>query len=91
MVYFEHGKKAQTKWEKIEISYNKTLVYFYPITGRTHQLRVHASHELGLKKPIEGDDLYGTKASRLHLHAESLTFEHPITKETIIIKKEAEF
>lgn len=91
LVCYEHGKKAQTKWEKIEIRDNKTLVYFYPITGRTHQLRVHASHELGLKTPIVGDDLYGTKANRLHLHAESLTFEHPITKEQITITKAAEF
>ncbi|WP_297868129.1 pseudouridine synthase [uncultured Flavobacterium sp.] len=91
LVCFEHGKKAQTKWEKIEIRDNKTLVYFYPITGRTHQLRVHASHELGLKTPIVGDDLYGIKANRLHLHAESLTFEHPITKEQITITKAAEF
>lgn len=91
LVCFEHGKKAQTKWEKIEIRDNKTLVYFYPITGRTHQLRVHASHELGLKTPIIGDDLYGKKANRLHLHAESLTFEHPITKEQITITKAAEF
>ena len=80
LVCYEHGKPAQTKWEKIEVRNNKTLVYFYPITGRTHQLRVHASHELGLKTPIVGDDLYGTKANRLHLHAESLTFEHPATK-----------
>ncbi len=91
LVCFEHGKKAQTKWEKIEIRDIKTLVYFYPITGRTHQLRVHASHELGLKTPIIGDDLYGKKANRLHLHAESLTFEHPITKEQITITKAAEF
>ncbi len=91
LVCYEHGKPAQTKWKKIEVRNNKTLVYFYPITGRTHQLRVHASHELGLKTPIVGDDLYGTKANRLHLHAESLTFEHPITKETITIKVHSEF
>lgn len=90
LVCYEHGKTAQTKWEKIEIRDNKTLVYFYPITGRTHQLRVHASHELGLKTPIVGDDLYGTKANRLHLHAESLTFEHPITKEPLTITTAAE-
>ena len=91
LVCFEHGKKAQTKWKKIEIRDNKTLVYFYPITGRTHQLRVHASHELGLKTPIVGDDLYGTKANRLHLHAESLTFEHPTTKKETTICEKAEF
>jgi len=67
------------------------LIYFYPITGRTHQLRVHASHELGLKTPILGDDLYGKKANRLHLHAESLTFIHPITKKELTITVAAEF
>jgi len=85
LVCYEHGKQAQTKWERIEIRNNQTLVYFYPITGRTHQLRVHASHELGLKTPIVGDDLYGSKANRLHLHAESLTFEHPTNKKIITI------
>ncbi|WP_133606627.1 RluA family pseudouridine synthase [Flavobacterium cheniae] len=91
LVCYEHGKPAQTKWEKIEVRNNQTLVYFYPITGRTHQLRVHASHELGLKTPIVGDDLYGKKANRLHLHAESLTFEHPISKEELIITVASEF
>ena len=91
LVCYEHGKPAQTKWKKIEVRNNQTLVYFYPITGRTHQLRVHASHELGLKTPIVGDDLYGKKADRLHLHAESLTFEHPISREKMTITKEATF
>ncbi|EAZ94557.1 pseudouridine synthase [Flavobacteria bacterium BAL38] len=91
LVCYEHGKPAQTKWEKIEVRNNQTLVYFYPITGRTHQLRVHASHELGLKTPIVGDDLYGKKANRLHLHAESLTFEHPVSKELITLKAEIQF
>ena len=91
LVCYEHGKPAQTKWEKIEIRNNQTLVYFYPITGRTHQLRVHASHELGLKTPIVGDDLYGSKANRLHLHAESLIFIHPISKEELTIQKESDF
>jgi tRNA pseudouridine32 synthase/23S rRNA pseudouridine746 synthase len=91
LVCYEHGKPAQTKWKKIEIRDNQTLVYFYPITGRTHQLRVHASHELGLKTPIVGDDLYGTKGNRLHLHAESLTFEHPVSKELITLKAEIQF
>ena len=91
LVCYEHGKPAQTKWEKIEIRNNQTLVYFYPITGRTHQLRVHASHELGLKTPIVGDDLYGLKANCLHLHAESLIFIHPISKEELTIQKESDF
>ena len=91
IVCFEHGKPAKTEWKTIQIRNNQTLVHFHPITGRTHQLRVHAAHNLGLNCPIVGDDLYGTKANRLHLHAESLTFEHPISKESIIIQKEAEF
>lgn len=91
LVCYEHGKTAQTRWQKIEVKNNKTKVYFYPITGRTHQLRVHASHELGLKTPIVGDDLYGKKADRLHLHAEQLTFVHPISKEEMTFSVEAEF
>jgi tRNA pseudouridine32 synthase/23S rRNA pseudouridine746 synthase len=91
LVCYEHGKKAQTRWQKIEIKENKTKVYFYPITGRTHQLRVHASHELGLKTPILGDDLYGKKANRLHLHAEQLTFIHPISKEEMTFSVEVDF
>ncbi len=91
LVCYEHGKTAQTHWQKIEVKDNKTKVYFYPITGRTHQLRVHASHQLGLKTPIVGDDLYGKKANRLHLHAEQLTFTHPISKEDMTFTVEAEF
>ncbi|MEC4005223.1 pseudouridine synthase [Flavobacterium sp. SUN052] len=91
LVCYEHGKSAQTKWEVIEISENKTKVYFYPISGRTHQLRVHAAHPSGLNTPIVGDDLYGIKANRLHLHAESITFQHPISKEVMTISVAAEF
>ncbi|WP_395633617.1 pseudouridine synthase [Flavobacterium sp.] len=91
MVCYEHGKSAQTKWEVIERKENQTLVHFYPITGRTHQLRVHAAHQLGLNTPIVGDDLYGTKANRLHLHAESITFNHPVSKESITVTVAADF
>jgi tRNA pseudouridine32 synthase / 23S rRNA pseudouridine746 synthase len=83
IVCFEYGKPAQTKWEVIERRENQTLVYFYPITGRTHQLRVHAAHPLGLNSPIVGDDLYGTKSNRLHLHAETITFTHPFSEEIV--------
>jgi tRNA pseudouridine32 synthase / 23S rRNA pseudouridine746 synthase len=91
LVCYEHGKPAQTKWKTIEVKNGKTKVHFHPITGRTHQLRVHASHNLGLNTPIVGDDLYGTKADRLHLHAEYIQFEHPITKEVMEIVVEAGF
>lgn len=91
LVCYEHGKSALTKWVKIETKNNQTLVYFYPITGRTHQLRVHASHRLGLNSPIVGDDLYGKKGDRLHLHAEQITFLHPKSNEEITIRKNAPF
>ncbi|MGG7036837.1 MAG: pseudouridine synthase [Flavobacterium sp.] len=91
LVCFEYGKPAQTKWEVIKRESGKTLVYFYPITGRTHQLRVHAAHVSGLNAPIVGDDLYGTKANRLYLHAESITFQHPVSKETITLNVAPDF
>jgi tRNA pseudouridine32 synthase/23S rRNA pseudouridine746 synthase len=91
LVCYEHGKRALTKWEVVERRNNQTLIYFYPITGRTHQLRVHSAHSLGLNAPIIGDDLYGKKETRLHLHAQFLQFTHPITKEAIKIKVEADF
>lgn len=91
LVCHEHGKRAVTKWEVVERRNNRTLIYFYPITGRTHQLRVHSAHILGLNAPIIGDDLYGSKESRLHLHAQFLQFTHPVTKESIKIKVDAEF
>lgn len=69
LVCFANGKKAYTKFEVIAEKNNKTLIHFFPITGRTHQLRVHASHPLGLNAPIIGDDLYGKESDRLYLHA----------------------
>ena len=91
LVCKEHGKPAITKWEVIERKQKTTKVYFYPITGRTHQLRVHAAHQKGLNTPILGDDLYGKKSNRLFLHAESIEFEHPSSKKRINIKCEAPF
>lgn len=91
LVCYEYGKAAKTQWEVISKSYHQTKVYFYPITGRTHQLRVHAAHIKGLKTPIVGDDLYGNKSTRLHLHAETLELKHPITKAPMYFHVEAEF
>ena len=79
MVSFAHGKPAITRFEVVSCSEEKTRVHFYPITGRTHQLRIHAAHPEGLNTPILGDTLYGTPADRLYLHAETLDFTHPIT------------
>jgi tRNA pseudouridine32 synthase/23S rRNA pseudouridine746 synthase len=86
-----HGKSARTKFEVLERKDGKTRVYFYPITGRTHQLRVHASHPLGLNCPIIGDDLYGFKKDRLYLHAEQLEFIHPVTLKPVVIHVPAPF
>lgn len=83
MVDFEHGKQAITKWEVIEHLENSTRIRFFPITGRTHQLRVHAAHHLGLNIPIKGDDIYGLESTRLHLHAESLEIMHPVKHENL--------
>lgn len=81
LVCFEHGKPATTVWKKMAIEDGKTRVRLYPLTGRTHQLRMHCAHHLGLNMPIWGDDLYGTSADRLHLHAHSLGIKHPATRE----------
>ena len=79
LVDFTYGKPAETDWKIINKENGKTRVHFYPITGRTHQLRVHAAHKNGLNSPIIGDDLYGKKENRLHLHAEFIEFLHPST------------
>ncbi len=92
MVHTEHGKPAITDYQVLErLDGKRTRIVFYPRTGRTHQLRIHAAHPLGLHCPIIGDELYGEKADRLYLHAEYLEFTHPITGETVRISKEAEF
>ena len=101
----EYGKEAITEYkiisesEKIidesERSINEprkyTRIVFYPLTGRTHQLRVHAAHPEGLGCPILGDELYGKKADRLYLHAEYIEFRHPIYGDIFRIQKKADF
>ena len=97
-VDMEHGKPALTLYNIVEVravdantavayttkkvDKGRTLVHLYPKTGRTHQLRVHCAHPLGLACPILGDPLYGTeRADRMYLHAAELTFRHPVTGE----------
>ncbi len=86
-----HGKAAVTRWEVLERSGERTRVAFFPLTGRTHQLRVHAAHPLGLGAPIVGDRLYGHEDRRLHLHAESLSFRHPETGQLVSFEQPAPF
>ena len=80
-----HGKLGITHWERLGIEGNVTRVAFVPVTGRTHQLRVHAAHERGLGIPIVGDPLYGrgTGPAQLKLHAAALSFLHPRTGERV--------
>lgn len=91
MVSEEYGKEAITDYQIISISNGHTRIAFFPLTGRTHQLRMHAAHPKGLNCPIAGDELYGKKAERLYLHAEYIEFSHPIYGDIICIQKEAEF
>ena len=93
IVNHEQGKEAITEYEVLDrIDATHLRLALYPKTGRTHQLRVHCAHHEGLNAPILGDPLYGNeKASRLHLHAEEITFEHPFTGKEINIKREADF
>lgn len=85
MVHDTYGKPAVTRYEVLSRENGKTRVTFFPLTGRTHQLRVHAAHADGLNAPIVGDNLYGQRADRLYLHAESVTFRHFITHKIIQI------
>ena len=83
LVDFINGKTAKTNWNVISQNDKHTRIHFYPVTGRTHQLRVHAAHKDGLNLPIIGDDLYGTKQDRLYLHADFIEFTHPTSKKKI--------
>ena len=91
LVCHEHGKQAETHYEVVKSENKQTRVVFYPRTGRSHQLRVHAAFHKGLNTPILGDDLYGRHDQRMYLHAEKLIFEHPDTKEKISIVAPAPF
>lgn len=94
VVSHEHGKPATTRYEVLAYDDPRpgiTRIAFYPQTGRTHQLRVHAAHPEGLNAPILGDALYGKPGARLYLHAERLEFIHPATHQSLCIESPAEF
>ena len=88
-----HGKLGVTRFEVRQRGAARTRIAVHPITGRTHQLRVHASHSLGLGCPIVGDRLYGdpTLSERLLLHAEALEFTHPTTGKRVLFQSPAPF
>jgi tRNA pseudouridine32 synthase / 23S rRNA pseudouridine746 synthase len=88
-----HGKTGITIWKKIDLQEGKTRVEFTPLTGRTHQLRLHAAHALGLGCPIIGDRLYGRgqEGETMMLHASSLSFLHPFTNKRLTFNSPASF
>lgn len=89
------GKPAITEWRVMQRDHGRTRVQFTPRTGRSHQLRVHAAHPLGLDAPIVGDRLYGRTApgdsERLLLHAERLAFVHPVSGARVVVEQPAPF
>ena len=92
------GKQAVTEYKVVGVEDGRTRILFRPITGRTHQLRLHAAHRDGLNAPIVGDDIYGrglnadcVDGHRLCLHACRLEFDHPTTGERICVECKADF
>ena len=92
-VDMEHGKPSVTTYRVVSTQGGRTLVWLYPHTGRTHQLRVHCAHPLGLATPILGDPLYGrgTAAPRMYLNAAELEITHPVTGRRMQWKSESAF
>jgi len=92
-VNYQYGKVCCTKFRVLGKEGNYQRVEFIPVTGRTHQLRVHAADKQGLGVPILGDKLYGcgVEGKRLHLHAKELSFEHPFLEERVFLEVEVPF
>ena len=88
-----HGKMGITRWRLLAVEGERTRIEFSPLTGRTHQLRVHAAHSLGLGLPIVGDRLYGhgREGEQMLLHASHLAFAHPSTGEPLLFDSPAPF
>ena len=89
----KRGKLGITRWFKLAVHNGRTRVEFIPLTGRTHQLRLHAAHELGLNCPIVGDRLYGRRkpGERMLLHAQYLQFFHPTTEKRLVFRSAVPF
>lgn len=90
-VDYINGKESITEYKVLNSKNGVSRIQFRPLTGRTHQLRVHAAHLDGLNAPIIGDNLYGRRGRRLMLHAESVQFIHPITKTRVVISSPVPF
>ncbi len=92
VVDYLFGKPAETEYEVLSVKDGITRIELCPHTGRTHQLRVHCAHNEGLGVPILGDDLYGHGSrDRLYLHAQEISFCHPITRERMTLRVEPSF
>lgn len=92
VVDYESGKAAVTDYEVLcRYPDDSVRMKFMPLTGRTHQLRVHSSHPEGLDSPIKGDMLYGMCADRLYLHASRIVFRHPVTGTVIDLRSRPPF
>ena len=89
IVDYKHGKTAITHYHVYREEDGHTWITLQPLTGRTHQLRMHCAHKEGLNTPILGDPLYGRKSDRLYLHAEYLEFTHPTTGKRIHFEDKA--
>ena len=88
-----NGKEMVTLWRNISRGQATTRIRFMPLTGRTHQLRVHSAHPRGLNAPIIGDRLYGSGAvsDAMMLHASYLSFSHPADNRIVEFHSEPHF
>lgn len=89
----EHGKRAVTRYAVARTDGHRTLVHLWPMTGRTHQLRMHCAHGLGLGTPILGDPLYGHPSGerRMYLHAAGIEFAHPMDGRPMAFASDSHF
>jgi tRNA pseudouridine32 synthase / 23S rRNA pseudouridine746 synthase len=89
------GKPSTTQFVVLSRTDDRTRLEFFPLTGRSHQLRVHAADRRGLGIPILGDRLYGNLqdelVTRLHLHAKAINFQHPSSGQPIQLQIETPF
>lgn len=88
-----HGKMGSTRWQRLGYENDCTRIRFFPLTGRTHQLRLHSAHHLGLGCPIVGDSLYGSGSDGdpMLLHASHLAFTHPVSGKMLVFTSEPPF
>ena len=92
IIDYQLGKHATTKWTVIKVENNRTRLLLEPVTGRTHQLRVHC---MAMGFPIVGDGLYNPdvdeRADRMMLHAETIEFSHPVSGQRMRMRADCEF